>query len=348
VSDAPELGSGGASVRSNGFVPGAFRAAWWLPGGHAPTVGGKYLRPLHALALKPERWDTPDGDFLDLDFAPDPGPSAPIVVVLHGLGGFTRRPYMLAAYRELGRRGLMAVGLNFRGCGAELNRLPRLYHSGETGDLGFVVDTLRERFPGRPLAGLGFSLGGNVLLKYLGERGVECRLGAGASISVPFDLAVGSRRLEDGAMARAYTRYFLKHLKEKVEGKAHLVRPFIDLDAAMASETIWEFDDRATAPLHGFVDANDYYTRCSAKGFLAAVRTPTLLIQSRNDPFFPHDSAVERAAQESPHLEPAFFDGGGHVGFVGGRRPWAPVFWAEAEAARFLEVQLARPTDSLV
>jgi predicted alpha/beta-fold hydrolase len=342
------MGTGDARARSNGFVLGSFRAAWWLPGGHAQTVGGKYLRPLHALELTPERWHTPDGDFLDLDFAPDPGPSAPIVVVLHGLGGFTRRPYMLAAYRELGRRGLLAVGLNFRGCGAELNRLPRLYHSGETGDLGFVVDTLAARFPGRPLAGLGFSLGGNVLLKYLGERGADSPLGAGATISVPFDLAAGSRQLEAGPMGRAYTRYFLKHLKEKAEGKAHLVRPVIDLDAALAAETIWEFDDRATAPLHGFTDASDYYTRSSSKGFLDAVRRPTLLIQSRNDPFFPYDPTIEREAHENPHLEPAFFDGGGHVGFVGGRRPWAPVFWAEAEAARFLASQLARTDDALV
>lgn len=322
------------------FQPGPFRAAWWLPGGHAQTVGGKYLRPLHPLPLTRERWDTPDGDFLDLDFAPEVAPDAPLVVVLHGLGGFTRRPYMLAAYWELANRGLRAVGLNFRGCGGELNRLPRLYHSGETGDLGFVVDTLRVRYPDRPIGVLGFSLGGNVLLKYLGERGKSAPVGAGATISVPFDLAAGSRRLEEGVMGRAYTRYFLKDLKSKALGKAHLVRPHIDLDAALAAETIWAFDDVATAPLHGFEDAADYYARSSSKFFLDRVRTPAILIQSRNDPFFPYDPAPEQSARESDHLVAAFFDHGGHVGFVAGARPWAPTFWAEAEAARFLADQL--------
>jgi predicted alpha/beta-fold hydrolase len=281
-----------------------------------------------------------DGDFLDLDFAPEVGPEAPLVVVLHGLGGFTRRPYMLAAYRALADRRLQAVGLNFRGCSGELNRLPRLYHSGETGDLGFVVDTLRSRFPDRPLGVLGFSLGGNVLLKYLGERGDASPVAAGVTISVPFDLAAGSRRLEEGVMGRAYTRYFLKDLKAKALGKAHLVRPHIDLDAALAAETIWAFDDVATAPLHGFDDAADYYARSSSKYFLDRIRTPALLIQSRNDPFFPYDPTLECSARHSDYLVSAFCDHGGHVGFVAGARPWAPLFWAETEAARFLAEQM--------
>jgi predicted alpha/beta-fold hydrolase len=303
-------------------------------------VGGKYLRPLHPLPLTRERWDTPDGDFLDLDFAPAIGATAPLVVVLHGLGGFTRRPYMLAAYRELANQGLRAVGLNFRGCSGELNRLPRLYHSGETGDLGFVVDTLRSRYPDRAVGVLGFSLGGNVLLKYLGERAAGSPVAVGATISVPFDLAAGSRRLEEGVMGRAYTRYFLKDLKAKALGKADLVSPHIDLDAALAAETIWAFDDLVTAPLHGFADAADYYARSSSKYFLDGIRTPALLIQSRNDPFSPYDPATERSARDSDYLVSGFFDHGGHVGFVAGGRPWAPVFWAEAEAARFLAEQL--------
>lgn len=318
-----------------------YRAAWWLPGGHAQTVAGKYLRPPHHPPLTRERWDTPDGDFLDLDVTSDPETGAGVVVVLHGLGGFSRRPYMLAAYAELHSKGLVAVGLNFRGCGEELNRLPRLYHSGETGDLGFVVDTLRARFPGRPLGAIGFSLGGNVLLKYLGERGDASPLQAAATISVPFDLAAGSRHLEASPMGRAYTHYFLDHLKEKVLGKRELVRPLIDVERALQAPTIWAFDDAATAPLHGFEDAADYYARSSSGKFLHHIRTPTLLIQSRRDPFFPYDPAPEAAAGENPYLVPAFFDAGGHVGFVQGP-PWAPEFWAEAEATRFLAIQLRR------
>ncbi len=325
------------------FEPSRFAAAWWLPGAHAQTVGGKYLRPLTPLPLSRERWDTPDGDFLDLDFAPEPVPGAPLVVVLHGLGGFSRRPYMLAAYAQLARQGLRAVGLNFRGCSGELNRLPRLYHSGETGDLGFVVRTIHERVPGRALAALGFSLGGNVLLKYLGEQGERSPLGAAATVSVPFDLAAGARRLEEGPMGRAYTRYFLKDLKAKTAGKAALVRRHIDLQRALSASTIWDFDDAATAPLHGFADAADYYAQASSKGFLERVRTPTLLIQSRNDPFFPYDPETERLAGANDRMLAAFLRDGGHVGFVAGTAPWAPVFWAEAEAARFLAEQLDRP-----
>lgn len=327
---------------AGGFRVRPFRAAWWLPGAHAQTVGGKYLRPPYRTPLTRERWEVPDGDFLDLDLTPDPGPEAPIVVVLHGLGGFTRRPYMLAAYHELARRGLRAVGLNFRGCSEELNRLPRLYHSGETGDLGFVVDSLRDRFPRRSVAALGFSLGGNVLLKYLGERGAEAPLAAGATISVPFDLAAGSRHLERGPMGRAYTHYFLDHLKAKIDGKRELVRPFIDVERALAARTIWTFDDVATAPLHGFADASDYYRQSSSGRFLHRVRRPTLLIQSRRDPFFPYDPVPEQAARDNPTLVPAFFDEGGHVGFVAGRVPGVPEFWAEAEAARFLAARLLR------
>ena len=152
-----------------------FRPAWWLRNRHAQTLAGRFLRSAAAVPLERRRIDTPDGDFLDLDFAPAPAEDAPIVVVLHGLEGSTRREYISLMLRELFDRGLRGVGMNFRGCGGEPNRSACFYHSGETGDLAHVVDVLRDRYPGCPIGGAGFSLGGNVLLKYLGERGQMTR-----------------------------------------------------------------------------------------------------------------------------------------------------------------------------
>ncbi len=175
-----------------------FTPPWWLSGPHAQTMGGKLFRRDPDISLQRSRIDTPDGDFLDLDFTPDPDPTSPLILLLHGLEGSSRRAYMLTAYAAMLAHGMAAVGLNFRSCSGEPNRTARLYHSGETEDMGFVLKTLSERFPGRPLGALGFSLGGNVLLKSLGESGEEAStaLQAAAAISVPYDLAAGADMLE--------------------------------------------------------------------------------------------------------------------------------------------------------
>ena len=209
----------------------SFRQAWWLRGGHLQTLGGKYLRPVPELALQRERWDTPDQDFLDLDFSPDPDPSRPLILILHGLEGFSRRPYVLYAMDVLRAEGMASVALNFRGCSGEPNRLPRLYHSGETRDTALVISRLRERWPHRGLGVLGYSLGGNVLLKLLGEAEGELP-DAGAAVSVPYDLRAGVGFLEGSRLGAIYTGYFLKSLKKKVEGKRDLLAPILDLDRA--------------------------------------------------------------------------------------------------------------------
>jgi predicted alpha/beta-fold hydrolase len=333
----------------NGFRVRPFRPAWWAAGPHRQTIAGKYLRPAVEVELRRERWDTPDGDFLDLDFTPEPplgaeGPRvhAPLVVVLHGLEGGSRRRYALLAYRELARRGVRAIGLNFRSCSGEPNRLARTYHSGETGDLAFVLARLEERFPGRRLGALGFSLGGNVLLKFLGERGADAPVSAAAVVSVPYDLAAGARSLEVSPMGRLYGWHFLRSLRGKALGKAALIGPVVSIEAVAAARTVREFDDVATAPLHGFEDAAHYYAECSAAGFLSRISTPTLLLHARDDPFQPEGVAPLRAMHENPALVPAVVDRGGHVGFVQGP-PHRPSFWAEPEAARFLAAALAPP-----
>src|SRR5690606_12684394 len=180
------------------YPPRPFRPAWWLPGPHAQTIAGRMLRLGRSFPLRRERIETPDGDFLDLDFTPAPREGAPRVLLLHGLEGSARRGYALITYAELAAAGLQGVGLNFRSCSGEPNRLPRLYHSGETGDLRFVLDHLAERFPDVRRGATGFSLGGNVLLKLLGEEGEGARrwLETAVAISVPYDLAAGADHLE--------------------------------------------------------------------------------------------------------------------------------------------------------
>ena len=319
-----------------------FRPAWWLRGAHAQTFGGKFLRPDPRLRLRRKRLETPDGDFVDLDFTPPPREGAPVVLVLHGLEGSALRRYMLVTYRELLDQGLHPIGLNFRSCSGEPNRALRFYHSGDTEDVRFVLELLAERYPGVPMGAVGFSLGGNVLLKYLGEegeRGAE-RLRCAVTISVPFDLAAGAERLEQGIPGRIYTGYFLQSLRRKVTARADELRGHCDVEAALRARTLREFDDAVTAPLNGFADALDYYRRSSSAAYLERIRVPTLLLQSEDDPFLPREAIPWDAIRGNPHLINGFTERGGHVGFVSGK-PWAPRFWAEEETARFIGTALS-------
>ena len=323
-------------------------AAPWARNRHAQTLAGKFLRPTPALPLRRERWDTPDGDTLLLDFADEGLPeSAPLVLTLHGLEGSALRPYALLSYAALRRRGVAAVGMNFRSCGGEANRLARSYHSGETGDPRWVLERLRERWPGRPLGALGFSLGGNVLLKLLGDAGEDALdlVRAAAVVSVPFDLAAGSDELERGPMLRAYSRHFLRTLVDKVLAKGELVADRVELDAVRRAGTMRGFDHVATAPIHGFAGASEYYAACSSAPVLDRIRVPTLVLHSRDDPFLPRAAIPERALASNPAIVPVVLEPGGHVGFVEGT-PWAPRFWAEEEVARFLAEQL-RPAEAV-
>ena len=324
------------------YTPRPFRPAWWLPGRHAQTIAGRLLRLGRTFPLRRERIETPDGDFLDLDFAPAPRDGAPQVLLLHGLEGSARRGYALNTYAELAAAGIQGVGLNFRSCSGESNRLARLYHSGETGDLRFVLDLLAARFPDVRRGAIGFSLGGNVLLKLLGEEGEAGRrwLEAAVAVSVPYDLAAGADHLERSAMGRFYRRRFVRSLQRKLEAKRALVAGKVDLDRALRARTFREFDDAATAPLHGFADAAEYYHLSSSARFLEAIRVPTLLLHAEDDPFLPPHALPRDAIARNPHLVPVITPRGGHVGFIGGP-PWTPRFWAEAEAARFLAARLA-------
>jgi predicted alpha/beta-fold hydrolase len=287
------------------------------------------------------RLDTPDGDFLDLDLPPDPGDGSPIVVLFHGLEGSARRGYAINTYRELYQRGIGAIGVNFRSCSGEHNRTARFYHSGETEDIRFVLDHITRNYPGRRLGAIGFSLGGNALLKYLGEEGERAVVECAVAISVPYDLAAGARLLEATRMGRFYSRHFIKSLIVKAEAKAALLAERCDLERVRRATSFYEFDDAATAPLHGFRDADDYYTRSSSAQFIDRIRRPTLLLHAEDDPFVPLSAVPLHAGQTNPLIEVVLTKTGGHVGFIGGW-PWALDFWAERQAARFFSWVMKR------
>jgi uncharacterized protein len=317
--------------------------ARWLPGPHAMTIFAHLVRPRLALSPRRERWELDDGDFLDVDRHGDP--AAPTVVVLHGLESSSRAPYvkrMVAAARAL---GLAAVAVNFRGCSGEPNRLPRLYHSGDTSDLARVVARLAAERPGRPLALAGFSLGANVVAKWVGERGdaLPAEVRAAAAICAPYDLAAcGAAMDRAGGLGIVYRERFLRSLRAKALAK--LARfPDLPLDARAirACRTFLAIDEEVTAPLHGFPSAADYYARSSSGPLLGGVRRPLLALSAEDDPMIPRASIpVERARANAAVLLETY-PAGGHVGFVSGL-PWRLEFYGEARAAAFLADALRR------
>jgi uncharacterized protein len=322
-----------------------YTPAWWVPGAHARTLWGKLVRRV-PLETRVERWPTGDGDEIELHRVEplgDPAPHGARLLVLHGLEGTIRSHYLRGLLALAQRRGWSADALIFRTCNGEMTRARRLYHSGETTDLDHVVRRLVRAHPGRPLALAGFSLGGNVLLKWLGEQGrhLPAEVQAAATVSVPFDLERGSRFIERG-FARVYTTHFLRTLRAKARVKLEHDPGLFDGAALERARTLFEFDDVVTAPVHGFDGATDYYTRSSSLRYLAAIRCPTLLLSAYDDPFLPPHvlREVESIARENPCLTTEFHQRGGHVGFISGRVPWSPRYYAEDRVLGYLEAKL--------
>jgi predicted alpha/beta-fold hydrolase len=319
-----------------------YRPAWWIRGPHAQTLWGKFFRRRPPLEAVLERWETPDGDFLELHRLPGPI-AAPRLVLLHGLEGTVRSHYVGAFFEEARRRGWAADLLLFRGCGTELNRARRFYHSGETSDLAFVLERLEREAPESPIVLAGVSLGGNVLLKFLGERGgtVSEQIAAAAAISVPFDLERGAHFISTG-FSRIYDRHFLGTLRAKALRKLERYPGLFDPERLNRARTLVEFDDVVTAPVHGFRDAHDYYSRSSSLRWLPGVRVQTLLLSAVDDPFLPSAvlDEVRQVAKTNENLTLEFTAHGGHVGFVGGRWPWRPWYYAEHRACEFLQAAL--------
>jgi predicted alpha/beta-fold hydrolase len=329
----------------------SFKPWRWLSNPHAQTVWSRIVRLRRLVTWQREVIELPDGDELVLDrCAAGASTSAPRfhVILLHGLEGSSDSVYVRGVASLIVRAGGMATAMNFRSC-ARPNRRPRFYHSGDTGDFDYVVRLLSSRAPHLPLLAFGASLGGNVLLKWLGEHPGQRMITAAATMSVPYDLGAGARYLEAGA-GPLYVQRFLRTLKAKVRG---LVRRFpetasvVSLHDAMRARTFREFDDAATAPLHGFTDADDYYTRSSSMSYLSRIDTPVLCISAMDDPFLPQE-VLERAKRlVSSSIDLVITPSGGHVGFVSGP-PWRARFWGEETVVDWLTARVSAAPSRVV
>lgn len=299
-----------------------YRAPHWLPGAHVQTIAAARLLRAPRVEYRRERWETPDGDFIDVDFAqPEPVVNdAPVLVMFHGLEGCSRSHYALAIMRAAADRRWCGVVAHFRGCSGEPNRLPRAYHSGDSNEGDWILRRLRDRFSAARLHAVGISLGGNMLAKWLGERGAETSfVTAAASVCSPLDLAAGGAALGRG-FNLVYTKMFLATLKGKALAKIRRFPGVASIEAIRASRDLYDFDNAYTAPVHGFRDTDDYWARASGKPWLRAVEVPHLVLNARNDPFVPAAS-LPRPQEVSRHVyleQPAR---GGHVGFARGGFP---------------------------
>lgn len=314
-----------------------YRAPRWLPGGHAQTIYPLLIKP-EAPAFRRERWETPDGDFIDLDWKENLSAEKnghPLLILFHGLEGSSNSHYARTMMHAIAALGWTGVVIHFRGCSGEPNRLPRAYHSGDSEEIDWILQRLKQQNPHRPRFAVGVSLGGNALLKWLGERSTSAQtiLDAAVAISAPLDLAASGHHLARG-FNLVYTRHFLNTLKHTAAAKLRRFPGLFDERRMYKANTLYAFDDAVTAPLHGFAGADDYWFRASSKPWLPGICVPTLLINARNDPFLPAH-ALPNSGQLSSAIQCDFPLEGGHVGFVSGSLP-GQLDWAPQRVLRFL------------
>jgi len=315
--------------------PSAFKPAWWLPGPHLQTLWPVIRRRRPVLKMRQERIELPDGDFLDMAWLGDN--TGPTVLILHGLEGSIRSHYAGALMHALNVQGFNTLFMHFRGCSGEPNRLPRGYHSGETGDLDYVVNLIGERLGSAVDAAIAFSLGGNVLLKWLGERGADCPLKTAIAVSVPFLLSDSATRMNQG-LSRYYQAHLMKSMKRSYREKFSRIPSPLSVNVDQL-QSFREFDEQITAPLHGFNGAEDYYAKSSSRQYLGRITVPTLILHARDDPFmWPHTVPTDEELSNAVTLE--LSERGGHVGFVSGPLPWRPRYWLEQRIIEHLEGML--------
>lgn len=314
-----------------------FEPPWWLKNPHLQTVGARYLRPSAMPPVVQETWDTPDDDFL-LIHKLEGNEQKPIVLMLHGLEGCAESGYIKGLFRKLHSLDWTGIAMNFRSCGGPINRARRMYHSGETTDAAFVLERLDEIYPGRPVYMVGFSLGGNVTGKLLGQAGDDApeHVKGAAIVSAPYDLVASGKHM-DSTISRYYVLYFLRTLIPKAIEKEKQYPGCVDIERVKQVRSFAEFDTHATAALHGFNDSHDYYTKVGCGQFLHNVRRPTMLLSASDDPFNPGATQPYDVADDSPWLYPQFMDRGGHVGFVRKKGPFGYAFWIEEQVTRFFQ-----------
>lgn len=304
-------------------------APWWLPGGHLQTIYARALAHNYRVGFRRERWITPDDDFIDLDWLAGHGNGRNLVVLFHGLEGGSQSHYALALMEKVRANGWRGVVPHFRGCSGEANRLLRSYHSGDSREIDWILRRLKAANPSSRICVVAVSLGGNMMLKWLGEEGEGAAevIERAVAVSTPLDLVAAAGALDFGVNRILYTRYFLRSLRPRALAKIAAHELAIDAQTIRASRTFRQFDNIFTAPIHGFKDANDYWTRCSSKPWLKNIQVPTLLINARNDPFLP-ESALPTVEDVSDFVTRDFPRSGGHVGFVTGEFPgklgWLP------------------------
>lgn len=324
----------------------SFHAPWWLRNAHLQTIFAKYLSPRQPLATISETFTLADGDHIQLNWseALTANEQRPLVILLHGLAGDIHSHYIQGLFAALKQQNLAALLLHFRGCNGKPNKLARAYHSGDTADLNAVVAMLQQRLPRMPLCAVGFSLGANVLVKYCGEQAANNPLRAAVAVCPPLSLAACANRINQGS-SKLYQRYLLRRLKTATLQKLTMHRDFplpLTPQQVQSFRSIMEFDEHYTAPIHGFLNAQDYYQRASGLAFLKHISIPTLIIHAKDDPFL-SDDVIPKATELSPSIEYQLCQRGGHVGFVTGKHPFKPVFWLNQRIPAFLLQQLASP-----
>jgi uncharacterized protein len=321
-----------------------FRCAPWLRNPHAQTVWGKFVRRVPKVATVAECLPTNDGDVIDVHHLEAPS-DAPRLLILHGLEGTVESHYVGGMLAQAKDRGWGATLMLFRGCGPSENTARRFYHSGETTDVAHLFAHLRARWPQSSWCAAGVSLGGNVLLKWLGEQSsrVDPLLRAAVAVSVPFDLEAGARKISRGT-ARIYDRSFLRSLKRKALRKLDRYPDLFDRGRLMSARSVFDFDDAVTAPVHGFASGVDYYQRSSSIHFLESIRVRTFLLSALDDPFLPAEilNRVRAIVATNPAIDLEVTACGGHVGFVGGSTPWRATYYAECRAFQFFDEVMER------
>ena len=311
----------------------SFKPAWGLSNPHLQTLWATFFRSMPEVDLHMERVELEDGDFIDLAITPLTG--KPIVIMMHGLEGSLKSPYVKPLIKKLDEEGYGVCFMHFRGCSEELNRLPRSYHSGDSSDLHFVIDYLQNEYQQNPFAVIGYSLGGNVLLKWLGELGDEAPTTTAIAISVPFQLEHAGDRLEK-SFSRVYQRHLISTCKKKYQQKFESqTSPLGEELDVKKLYTFYTFDDQVTAPLHGFEGADDYYQQCSSRQFLRYIEKPTLILHAKDDPFM-WEKTVPDEDELSPCVELELSESGGHVGFVAGMHPFNIEYWLDKRIMEWL------------
>ena len=308
-----------------------FNPAWWLRSPHLQTLWPVFFKKRHKLDLTTEQVELDDGDFVDLRWSKKQ--SDKVVLVLHGLEGKLSSHYANGVMHQLEQSGYRPVFMCFRGCSGRINRLARAYHSGETGDLSFIVEHINNTTGKHPYGVIGYSLGGNVLLKWLGETGADNPVKKAVAISVPYQLHDAARRLETG-VSKIYRDHLLRSLRKTYSEKFSRIKSPLDVDIKQL-KSFWDYDDKVTAPLHGFDGAQDYYDRCSSRQFLKDIRVPTRMIHAADDPFM-FDSTVPDENELSPAIDLLLSTNGGHVGFIAGDNPFRTYSWSERKILEFL------------